>query len=122
MEIDCNIDEVEGKSMAVIGLKATSEALRTFEIVVSKEYARMRLDLFVVKSLPEFSRSRIQQLIRDGFVRVDGAITRPHHSVRPGEKVEVTEPPPEKIQTEPEAIPLAIFYEDDELIVINKAS
>jgi 23S rRNA pseudouridine1911/1915/1917 synthase len=42
--------------------------------------------------------------------------------VRSGDKIEVTEPPPEKIQTEPEAIPLTILYEDDDLIVINKAA
>jgi 23S rRNA pseudouridine1911/1915/1917 synthase len=101
--------------------KAISEALRTFKLVVPKEHARMRLDLFLVKSLPEFSRSRIQQLIRAGFVRVGGATTRPHQSVRSGDKIEVTEPPPEKIQAKPEAIPLTILYEDDDLIVINKA-
>jgi 23S rRNA pseudouridine1911/1915/1917 synthase len=124
MEIDCNIDEVQGKRMAVAGLKATSEseAPTTFRLLVPKEDARMRLDLFLVKSLPEFSRARIQQLIRAGFVRVGGATTRPHHSVRSGDEVEITEPPPEKIQTEPEAIPLSILYEDDDLIVINKAS
>src|SRR3954449_885777 len=122
MEIDCNIDEFEGKRMAVAALKAISEASTTFKFVVPKEHARMRLDLFLVKSLPEFSRSRIQQLIREGFVRLSGATTRPHQSVRTGDKIEVTEPPPEKIQTEPEAIPLTILYEDDDLIVINKAS
>ena len=108
--------------MAVATLKATSGAPTTFKFVVPKEHARMRLDLFLVKSLPEFSRSRIQQLIREGFVRLSGATTRPHQAVRTGDKIEVTEPPPEKIQTEPEAIPLTILYEDDDLIVINKAS
>jgi len=108
--------------MAVATLKATSGAPTTLKFVVPKEHARMRLDLFLVKSLPEFSRSRIQQLIREGFVRLSGATTRPHQSVRTGDKIEVTEPPPEKIQTEPEAIPLTILYEDDDLIVINKAS
>ena len=108
--------------MAVATLKATSGAPTTFQFVVTKEHARMRLDLFLVKSLPEFSRSRIQQLIREGFVRLNGATTRPHQSVRTGDKIEVTEPPPEKIQTEPEAIPLTILYEDDDLIVVNKAS
>jgi 23S rRNA pseudouridine1911/1915/1917 synthase len=122
MEIDCNIDEFEGKRMAVAALKATSEAPTTFKLVVPKEHARMRLDLFLVKSLPEFSRSRIQQLIRAGLVRMRGATARPHQSVRSGDEIEVTEPPPEKIQIEPEAIPLAILHEDDDLIVINKAA
>jgi 23S rRNA pseudouridine1911/1915/1917 synthase len=107
--------------MTVAALKATSEAPTTFKLVVPKEYARMRLDLFLVTSLPEFSRSRIQQLIRDGFVHIGGAATRPNHSVRFGDEIEVMVPPPEKSQTEPEAIPLAILYEDDDLIVINKA-
>jgi len=106
----------------VTALKATSDAPTTFKFVVPKENARMRVDLFLVKSLPEFSRSRIQQLIRAGFVRVGGATTRPNQSVRSGDEVEVTEPPPEKIQTEPEAIPLTILYEDDDLVVINKAA
>jgi 23S rRNA pseudouridine1911/1915/1917 synthase len=121
MEIDCNIDEFEGKRMAV-AFKATNEAPTTFKLVVPKEDARMRLDLFLVKSLPEFSRSRIQQLIRAGFVRVGGPTARPHQPVRSGDEIEVTEPPPEKVQTEPEAIPLTILYEDDDLIVINKAT
>src|SRR6476646_3932273 len=113
MEIDCNIDEFGSKRMAVAALKATSEARTTFKLVVPKEHARMRLDLFLVKSLPEFSRSRIQQLIRAGFVRVRGATTRSHQPVRSGDEIEVTEPEP---------IPLTILYEDDDLIVINKAS
>jgi len=108
--------------MAEAALKATSEEPTTFKLVVSKEHARMRLDLFLVKALPEFSRSRIQQLIRTGLVRVGGAKMRPHQSVRSGDKIEVTEPPPEKLQTKSEAIPLTILYEDDDLIVINKAA
>ena len=108
--------------MAVTAFKATNEAPTTFKLVVPKEHARMRLDLFLVKSFPEFSRSRVQQLIRAGFVRVGGATARPHQPVRSGDEIEVTEPPPEKIQTDPEAIPLTILYEDDDLIVINKAT
>jgi 23S rRNA pseudouridine1911/1915/1917 synthase len=108
--------------MAVAALRATSGTPTMFKLVVPKEHARMRLDLFLVQSLPKFSRSRIQQLIRSGFVRIGGATTRPHQSVRTGDEIEVIQPPPEKIQTEPEAIPLTILYEDDDLIVINKAS
>src|SRR5689334_2378543 len=104
--------------MAASTLKATGESPRTFKLVVTKEHARMRLDLFLAKSLREFSRSRIQQLIRGGFVRVCGAITRPHQSVRSGDEIEITEPPPEKIEAKPEPIPLTILYEDDDLIVI----
>jgi 23S rRNA pseudouridine1911/1915/1917 synthase len=80
----------------------------------------MRLDIFLVKSLPELSRSRIQQLIRGGFVRLNGATTRPHQLVRTGDQIKVALPPPEKIETQPEAIPLEVLYEDGDLIVVNK--
>ena len=106
--------------MAVAALKATSEAQTTFKLVVPKEHARMRLDLFMVKSIPQFSRSRIQQLVRAGFVRLNGATPRSHQPVQAGDEVELTQPPPAKIETTPEAIPLEILYEDDDLIVINK--
>ena len=80
----------------------------------------MRIDLHLVRALPELSRSRIQQLIHAGFVRLNGATTRPHQVVRTGDQIELTNPPPEKIETRPEAIPLEVLFEDDDLIVINK--
>ena len=85
-----------------------------------KKHPRMRIDRHLVTALPELSRSRIQQLIRSGSVRLNGAITRPHQLVRTGDQIELTNPPPEKIETRPEAIPLEILFEDDDLIVINK--
>jgi 23S rRNA pseudouridine1911/1915/1917 synthase len=87
---------------------------------VPKEHARMRIDRHLVTALPELSRSRIQQLIRAGLVRLNGATTQPQQVVRPGDRIELTNPPPEKIDTRPEAIPLEVLFEDDDLIVINK--
>ena len=101
-------------------MKATSERPTTYKFVVPKEHARMRTDLYLVTALPEFSRSRIQQLIRAGFVRLNGAIIRPNELVRTGDQIELTNPPTEKIETRPEAIPLEILFEDDDLVVINK--
>ena len=92
----------------------------SIELVVSANEARLRLDQFLAKRLPEFSRSRLQQLIRDGFVRLNNSTSRPRQIVRGGDKIELTEPPLEKIETLPEAIPLEILFEDDDLIVINK--
>jgi len=90
------------------------------ELVVSSNEAKARLDQFLAKRLPEFSRSRLQQLIRDGFVRLNNSTSRPRQIVRGGDKIELTEPPLEKIEMLPEAIPLEILFEDDDLIVINK--
>jgi len=90
------------------------------ELVVSKEDAKLRLDRFLAKQLPEYSRSRLQQLIRAGFVRLNGTTTRPRQPVRSGDEIELTEPPLEKIENQPEPIPLEILFEDSDLIVINK--
>ena len=80
----------------------------------------MRIDHYLVTALPDFSRSRIQQLIRAGLVRLNGEPTRPRQLVQTGDQIELTNPPPEKIETRPEAIPLEILFEDNDLIVINK--
>jgi 23S rRNA pseudouridine1911/1915/1917 synthase len=90
------------------------------EFVVSPNDARLRLDQFLAKELPEYSRSRLQQLIRSGFVRLNKQTTRPRQVVRGGDKIHLIEPPPEKIEMRPEPIPLDVLFEDDDLIVINK--
>src|SRR5881227_1976499 len=98
-----------------------SEDSTPIELIVSANEAKIRLDQFMAKRLPEFSRSRLQQLIRDGFVRLNDSTSRPRQIVRGGDKIELTEPPLEKIEMLPEAIPLEILFEDDDLIVINKS-
>ena len=97
----------------------TKEAT-TIELLVPKEAARLRLDQFLVRELPQYSRSRLQQLVRKKFVTLNGSPARPRDLVRSGDRVEVNEPPPEKIDNQPEAIPVDVLYEDEDLIVINK--
>ena len=97
-----------------------SEHLIPIELLVSANEAKLRLDQFLAKRLPEFSRSRLQQLIRGGFVRLNDSTSRPRQIVRGGDKIELTEPPLEKIETLPEQIPLEVLFEDNDLIVINK--
>src|SRR6266581_9052412 len=97
-----------------------TEPSNVIQLIVPKDAARLRLDQFLARELPKFSRSRIQQLIRNQFVTLNGSPTRPRDLVRTGDRINVKEPPLEKIETEPEAIPLDVLYEDDDLIVINK--
>src|SRR5438477_5570370 len=98
-----------------------SEDSTPIELLVSANEAKLRLDQFMARRLPEFSRSRLQQLIRDGFVRLNDSTSRPRQIVRGGDKIELTEPPLEKIEMLPEAIPREILFEDDGLIVIKKS-
>jgi len=80
-----------------------------------------RLDKVLVAHLPQFSRSRLQALIKDGCVRVAGsAASKSGQIVEPGQQVQVHIPPPEPSELEPEAIPLDIIFENSDLMVINK--
>jgi 23S rRNA pseudouridine1911/1915/1917 synthase len=89
-------------------------------LTVPEQSTRLRLDQFLARALPKFSRSRLQTLIRNKNVTLNGSPARPRDLVRAGDQVEVNEPPPEKIDNLPEAIPLDVLYQDDDLIVINK--
>jgi 23S rRNA pseudouridine1911/1915/1917 synthase len=80
-----------------------------------------RLDKFLVSQLPNFSRSRLQALIRKGNVLVDEEIAhKTGLSLEQGMEVEISIPPPESPDLIPEPIPLEVVYENDDLIVVNK--
>jgi 23S rRNA pseudouridine1911/1915/1917 synthase len=80
----------------------------------------MRLDRWVAANWPEVSRARVQELIEQGLVLVNGAIAKPAQKLRGGERinVEILQRPP--LRAEPESIPLAVVYEDDDLLIVNK--
>lgn len=80
-----------------------------------------RLDKFLVTCLPEFSRARLQGLIEDGFVSVNGvAAKKSGQAIEAGAKVEVRVPPPAPGRLTGEDIPLDIIFENEDLIVVNK--
>src|SRR3989440_3339488 len=109
--------------MFMLVLCSSPETLKDptpIELIVSEDDAKLRLDQLLAKRLPQYSRTRLQQLIRSGFVRLNGASTRPRQIVRAGDKIDVRESPVEQIETRPQRIPLDILFEDDDLIVINK--
>jgi 23S rRNA pseudouridine1911/1915/1917 synthase len=89
-------------------------------LVVPKEAAGTRFDRFLAERLRQFSRSRIQQFIRSGAATLKGKQARPRDFVRAGDDVRLLEPPLEKIDHQPEEIPLDVLFEDDDLIVLNK--
>jgi 23S rRNA pseudouridine1911/1915/1917 synthase len=90
------------------------------EIVVSAGDAGTRLDRLVVKECPELSRTRVQELIEQGLVRLNGKIAKDSHKVRAGDVIEVVAQPRPPLQAEPESIPLDVLYDDDDVIAINK--
>ncbi|MGN6549793.1 MAG: RluA family pseudouridine synthase [Pararhizobium sp.] len=92
------------------------------KVLLAGEDAGGRLDAWLAAALAEdFSRNRLKALITDGRVTVgDRIVTEPRHRIRPGETVTVRLPPPDDPTPQPEAIPLHILHEDDDLIVIVK--
>ena len=89
------------------------------EAVVS-EVDEIRLDVFVSNSF-SITRSRSANLISDGFVVVNGASKKKNYDVKFGDVVEVALPMPVEVDTVKENIPISIVYEDDDLLVVNKA-
>jgi 23S rRNA pseudouridine1911/1915/1917 synthase len=93
--------------------------LRTFEVPV--EARKQRLDQFLVEQLEGVSRSRVQLLIEQGDVLVNGLREKVSFKLRGGERVDITgEPRPAPLKAIPENIPLDVIYEDDDLAVVNK--
>src|SRR5215475_4215280 len=80
----------------------------------------MRLDRFVAARCPNLSRARVQELIEEGLVLVDGAPAKASRRLRGGESVFVEAQERPALRAGPEAIPLEILYEDDDLLVVNK--
>jgi 23S rRNA pseudouridine1911/1915/1917 synthase len=80
-----------------------------------------RLDVFLTACLPEFSRSRLQGLIRDGLVTVDGEpVTKTGRDLETGERVAIRIPAPVPSGLTGEDIPLDIIFENADLMVVNK--
>ena len=81
---------------------------------------RDRLDHYLVKKLPEFSRSRLQALIREGQVLVNGQGVKAKVTVEAGDCIEISLPPPVPCEVEPEEITLSVLFEDEHLIAVDK--
>jgi 23S rRNA pseudouridine1911/1915/1917 synthase len=90
------------------------------KLIVPAEQTRQRLDRFLAQALPTFSRARLQTLIRDGFVLLNGKAARPRDPVRTGDIIELREPEIEKVEAQPEQIKLDVIFEDGDLLVLNK--
>lgn len=94
----------------------------THNLLVGPEAASSRLDRFLADALPHLSRARIQALMEQGHVRLDGGPCRPAQRVREAQRVSVCEPPPVEVALLPQDLPLSILFEDAHVLVLNKAS
>jgi 23S rRNA pseudouridine1911/1915/1917 synthase len=93
---------------------------KRFEITVPGRKTRERLDSYLTREIPELSRNRIQKLIREARVTVNGLPAKPNRIVLPADAISVSVPKPPPQDVEPETIPLDIVFEDGHLLVVNK--
>lgn len=80
-----------------------------------------RIDIFVVRSLEGVSRSHVQKLIASGQVLVQGRPVKANYKIQSGDHIDICVPAAEPVQIVAEPVPLDVLYEDNDIIVINKA-
>lgn len=91
-------------------------------IHIPAEYAGKRLDRVLAELCPQYSRSRLQQWLRQGHVRYGSIRPKGADKVTGGETIELQVPQEPQVPWQAQAIPLDVVYEDDDLLVINKPS
>lgn len=91
-------------------------------ISVDENNEGRRLDTFLSEECADFSRSKIQTLIKSGAVKINGGEKKPSYTLRENDVIRLTLPEVEEIKIEPENIPLEIVYEDENMAVVNKPS
>ncbi|MEY3896441.1 MAG: hypothetical protein RLZZ214_1961, partial [Verrucomicrobiota bacterium] len=81
-----------------------------------------RIDAFLAARLAELSRSRIQTLIREQYIQVNGHPAKPRDAVKLGDKITVVLPEAVPLHNEAQDLALEILFEDDDMVVLNKGS
>ena len=89
---------------------------------IEKRQAGNRLDHALHLLLPEYSRSRIQDWIQQGFVSVNDELCKPRQKVFDGDMVDLDVPEQVRISDQPQAVNFEILYQDEDIIVVNKPS
>ena len=93
---------------------------QTLTIIIPPKKSKERIDTFLTRELPRFSRSQVQLMLKEERILVDGKPVKSNYPVRPDQTITVMLPKPRRFDLEPEDIPLDIVFEDDYLLIINK--
>jgi 23S rRNA pseudouridine1911/1915/1917 synthase len=92
----------------------------SFEHRVTQELAGQRLDAALARLEPSLSRAQVRRLVEQGAITVSGEVVKPAHRLRAGERIAGAVPEARPTALEPEALPLAILFQDADVIVIDK--
>ena len=100
---------------------SSDELYERFAMVIDKGQEPLRIDKFLVNRIEGATRNKVQQAINTGMVTVNGKEIRPNYKVKPQDSIIVfSDMSPEDTDVVPEKMELDIFYEDDDLMIINK--
>jgi 23S rRNA pseudouridine1911/1915/1917 synthase len=102
-------------------MSAVERAEHTYEIIVTPGKKPERLDAYITRSIAMATRTRVQKAIDAGSVLVNGTHQKANYKVKPNDVITVTVMRPPPLQLVPQDIPLDILYEDEYLMVIDKA-
>ena len=90
------------------------------DLKIGPEHAGLRLDAFLASQIEGWSRARLQKLIENQDVLVNGKPSKPSYKLRPGDELEIELTTTSTVDFAPENIPIDVVYEDDTLVVVNK--
>ncbi|MFD6510038.1 RluA family pseudouridine synthase [Bacillus sp. NPDC060175] len=90
------------------------------QVTVAEEQKSERIDKFVAEINSEWSRSQVQQWIKDAVVTVNGKSVKGNYKVKGNDEITVTIPEPEELDIQPEDMNLEVYYEDADVLVVNK--
>ena len=99
-----------------------NELFEHYRFNVDKGQGLLRIDKYLYNKLENISRTRIQNAARAGNILVNNVAVKPNYKVKPDNIISIVLPhPPREVEIIPEDIPIHIVYEDEEIIVVNKA-
>ena len=114
-----NNDRIEDESLEFD--EETGNLYEHHRIVADPKQTLLRIDRFLMDRLPNVTRNKLQEGIREGFVLVNAQEVKPNYKVRPNDVITIEMPePPRDTEVVPEKISLDIRYEDDHLLVVHK--
>lgn len=87
---------------------------------ITSEAAGERIDKFLSAALPDFSRSYLQKLLKDGMVEINQKSVKPNFRLSEGDLLAISLPENQELAIQPENLPVEVLYEDEDVILINK--
>ncbi|MGD7043613.1 RluA family pseudouridine synthase [Jeotgalibacillus proteolyticus] len=94
--------------------------MESIQHIIQENEKGNRLDMVIAGLKEDWSRSQVQQWIKDGIVTVNGSVSKPNYKSALGDEIDIQIPDPEPLDVEAEEMNLEIYYEDEDVLVVNK--